>query len=77
MYKIRSKAATLPPFWHVKLFHCVCSGPHLEFPSFSQILDTFEWLVLLSIHIQTTHLETCERRSERVALQLTSYSFLH
>lgn len=35
------------------------SGSHLEFPSFSQILDAFKRLVLLSVHIKTAHLQPC------------------
>lgn len=43
----------------------------MEFPSFCQILDTFEWLVLLPMHVQTTHLETfAERREREAELQL-------
>lgn len=40
------------------------SGTHLEFPSFCQILDTFEGLVLLPVHVQATDLETFAERRE-------------
>lgn len=58
-----------PSFWHMEflMVFSFFSGAHLEFPSFCQILDTFEWLVLLPIHVQTTHLETFAERRERAA----------
>ncbi len=37
----------------------VDSGPHLEFSRFGQIFDPFKRLVLLSVHVETTHLEAC------------------
>lgn len=40
------------------------SSTHLEFPSFGQILDTFERLVLLPVHVQTTDLETFAGRRD-------------
>lgn len=40
------------------------SGPHLEFPRFSHIFDPFKWLVLLSVHVKTAHLETCAEGRE-------------
>lgn len=55
--------------WIVDHHH---SGPHMEFPSFSQILDPFKWLVLLSIHVKTAHLKTCTEETEAKLTLTTS-----